>query len=80
MNNEFQKVTSIESYLHQLPRLNEKMGRKIFYRGQSDVEYKLTPSVLRDNMQFEEHEIYNEIMTECAHEFVNCKLHNEIHQ
>lgn len=78
MNNGFQKVASIESYLKQLPRLNEKMSSNIFYRGQSNVSYKVTPSVLRDNMQNKEHEIYNEIMTECAHEFDGCKLHNEI--
>jgi hypothetical protein len=78
MNNRFQKVTSIEDYLNQLPRLNEKMSGNIYYRGQSNVKYKLTPSVLRDHMQYKEHEIYNEIMIECAHEFDNCKLHNEI--
>lgn len=72
------KVTSVESFFSQLPRLNEKMAGSIFYRGQSDVSYRLTPSVLRDDRKFREHEIYNEIMIECAHEFDNCKLHNEI--
>lgn len=73
-----EKVVSLETYLKQLPRLNLKMNNNIFYRGQSKLDYKLTPSVLRDNMQCKEHEIYNEIMIECAHEFADCELHNEI--
>lgn len=73
-----EKVTDVETFLKQLPRLDEKMGGNIFYRGQSNTDYNLTPSVLRGNMKFKEHEIYNKIMTECAHEFDECKLHNEI--
>ena len=73
-----EKVTDVETFLKQLPRLDEKMGGNIFYRGQSSTDYNLTPSVLRGNMKFKEHEIYNKIMTECAHEFDECKLHNEI--
>lgn len=61
------RVNSIESFFKQLPRLNEKMKGNIFYRGQSDVNYSLMPSVFRGS--FEEYEIYNEVMTECAHEF-----------
>lgn len=29
----------------------------MFYRGQSTVNYKLTPSVLRDDLQYKENEI-----------------------
>lgn len=78
MSCDLQKVISVASFLEQLPRLNEKMGGNIFYRGQSDVSFRMTPSVLRNHMQFREHEIYNEIMTECSHEFDDCKLQNEI--
>jgi hypothetical protein len=78
MSNNLHKVTNIESFLKQLPRLNEKMGGNIFYRGQNNVSFRLTPSVLRNDMLYREHEIYNEIMTECAHEFDDCKLHNEV--
>ncbi|MDQ1908944.1 FRG domain-containing protein [Paenibacillus sp. GD4] len=75
MNN---KVNSVETFFSQLPRLNEKMAGNIFYRGQSDIEYKLVPSVLRENFRLREHEIYSEVMIECSHEFDNCKFHNEI--
>lgn len=72
------KVRNIETFLRQLPRLNKKMEGNIFYRGQSDVAYKLTPSVFREHNKCHEHEIYTYILTECAHEFDDCKLHNEI--
>ncbi len=72
------KVKSLETYLEQLPRLSEKMTDEIFYRGQSNTSYKLTPSVLRDDIKNNEHTIYTQIMTECAHEFADCDSHNEI--
>ncbi|WP_160725012.1 FRG domain-containing protein [Bacillus sp. USDA818B3_A] len=77
LNFECEKVTSIETYLHQLPELNEKLKGNIFYRGQSRVSYNLTPSVFRDGLWQEEQNIYTQIMTECAHEFEDCILHNE---
>lgn len=78
MNYCIEKVTNIETYLQQLPSLDEKIGGNIFYRGQSNNLYNLTPSVFRENLIQEEHNIYTQIMTECAHEFADCNLHNEI--
>ena len=78
MDFEQEKVTSVETYLEKLPALNQKMEGGIFYRGQSNINNKLMPSVLRGNMLCKENEIYTEIMTECSHEFEDCKLHNEI--
>jgi len=78
MNSGLDKVINIETYLEQLPSLDEKIGGNIFYRGQSNISYKLTPSVFRDNLPQEEHNIYTQIMTECAHEFSDDHLHNEI--
>lgn len=72
------KVDSVESFLESLPRLDQKMTGSYFYRGQSNTSYKLTPSVLRGNITLDEHEIYTLIMTECAHEFGDCVLHNEV--
>ncbi len=72
-------VDKLESFFNELPRLNKKKQGNIFYRGQSNIdEYKLTPSVFREGKETSEHKIYNEIMTECAHEFDDCQLHNEI--
>jgi hypothetical protein len=75
---EVEKVTSIESYLDQLPRLNEKLRETIFYRGQSNTLYNLSPSVFRGSLLEEEHNIYTQILTECAHEFEGSYLHNEV--
>ncbi|MEN6348287.1 MAG: FRG domain-containing protein [Syntrophomonas sp.] len=69
-------VTSIETFFGELPQLNEKMSGNYYYRGQSNIAFKLKPSVFRETL--DEHDIYNLIMTECAHEFSDCILHNEI--
>lgn len=74
-----EKVTSIETFLDQLPDLDEKSQGNIFYRGQSKTLYKLTPSILRkEDLKQNENKIYSEIMTECSHEFEGVNLHNEI--
>ena len=73
-----EKITNIESFLNQLPRLNEKLEGNFFYRGQSDFSFVLTPSVIRGNRIQKEHEIYSIIQTECAHEFDNTLSHSEV--
>ncbi|WP_053582563.1 FRG domain-containing protein [Lysinibacillus contaminans] len=72
------KVTNIEEFFKQLPSLDVKIRENIFYRGQSKTDYKLTPSILRNNNLKNENKIYSDIMTECSHEFEEVKLHNEI--
>lgn len=72
------KVKSVENFFDQLPRLNEKMDGNYFYRGQNKMSYKLMPSVLRGSMDNIEHEVYIQILTECAHEFETSMSHNEI--
>lgn len=73
-----QKVDSIEKFLEQLPRLNEKMKGNIFYRGQSDVSYRLTPSILRRQMEQKENDIYMNILAECSHEFESTMSHIDV--
>ena len=72
------KVVNVEMFLKQLHMLDKKMEGNIFYRGQSDVSYKLTPSTLRGSMNDKEHDIYIEILTECANEFKDLISHNEV--
>ncbi len=76
--NSDEKVISIETYLNQLPRLEDKLRGDIFYRGQSNISYNLSPSIFRGGLRNMEHNIYTQILTECAHEFEECNLHNEI--
>jgi len=73
-----EKVTSIETFLDKLPRLSEKMTGNYYYRGQTDVDYKLLPAVLRGNLEAREREIYNEVLTECSSDFVEIQSHAEI--
>jgi hypothetical protein len=78
MDHKNESVINVETYLKQLPNLDKKLEGNIFYRGQSNSTYTLTPSVFRKKIRIEENKIYTEIMTECAHEFEGCSLHNEI--
>ena len=58
----------------------------IFYRGQTSrgtqlkgetIAYDPMPSVFRGKAKYGEQKIYNQIMTECAHEFLDCNSHCE---
>lgn len=74
-----EKVTRIETFLEQLPDLDVKSQGNIFYRGQSNSSYELSPSILRkETLKQNENKIYSEIMTECSHELEGINLHNEI--
>lgn len=77
-NTRKEKVRNIETFLNQLPPLDQKMSGNYFYRGQSKAAYGLLPSVLRGGMEEKEHEIYTQIMTECSHEFEGIVSHGEI--
>lgn len=41
----------------------------LFYRGQSNINYKLEPSVFRGNTKEKEDKIYLKILSECSNEF-----------
>jgi len=73
-----EKVTSVETFLNHLPRLSEKMTGQYFYRGHSDVKYKLLPSALRGRVITFESEIFNLAMTECSKEFDGITSHADI--
>lgn len=75
---EYVTVKSLGDFFKQLPSLDVKIKENIFYRGQSNTTYKLTPSVFRNGNLKNENKIYSDIMTECSQEFEDVKLHNEI--
>lgn len=53
-----------------------KSGNSIYYRGHSDVNYVLLPSVMRLNSWYEhECDLYNETVIECPDSFKNCVTH-----
>lgn len=53
-----------------------KSESSIYYRGHSDVNYVLLPSVMRLNSWYEhECDLYNETVIECPDSFANCVTH-----
>ena len=63
---DFRKL--IESY-----KINQE---NLFYRGHSDANYLLQPSVFRSRKHKEnESKMYNEIMIECPKDFTSCSSH-----
>lgn len=54
----------------------DKPGHTVYYRGHSDANYLLLPSVMRkDKWLAHERDMYNELMIECTSEFNNCSSH-----
>lgn len=72
------KVISIETFLDKLPRLDQKVEREMFYRGQSNYEFHLQPQVFRNEYSLTESEIYTHILLECASDFNNGMSHIDV--
>lgn len=53
-----------------------KSGNSVYYRGHSDANYLLLPSVMRLNSWYDhECDLYNETIMECPDSFNNCSNH-----
>ena len=63
------KIRNIQEFINKLPPLIEKSRNGIFYRGQSDTDYKLIPSVFRGGVKGKEQKIYLKVLAECSIEF-----------
>ncbi|ATA73437.1 hypothetical protein CGC49_09225 [Capnocytophaga sp. H4358] len=62
------KVTSIETYLSQIKTIS--VSENTFYRGHSDKNYKLEPSIYRkDSLIKNEHLIYRETISKVPYDF-----------
>ncbi|WP_405252656.1 FRG domain-containing protein [Capnocytophaga cynodegmi] len=62
------KVTSIETYLSQIKTIS--VSENTFYRGHSDKNYKLEPSIYRkDSLIKNEHLIYRETISKLPYDF-----------
>lgn len=70
-------VTSVEQYLEHVLSLNPSMNEEIFYRGHSDREYRLEPTLFRRGQRGEfrylqkESALVRELLTAQATEFSN---------
>lgn len=68
-------VHDVEGYIRDIPSIREE-DATIFYRGHSDVNYILQPSIMRsDKWICHEHDMNNEIMIECPDDFKDCASH-----
>jgi len=82
------EIASVAEYLDSIQQIVEKnQGQDLFFRGQTQlgetkgkdfIEWKLEPSIFRDNRLSNEKEYYSFVMTECAGEFSSCLNHCEI--
>ena len=68
-------VSSVSRFISSL-QLDE--DESLFFRGHSDANYILLPSIMRtQKLCTHEHNLYNELQIECPDEFEKCKTHLE---
>ncbi len=71
-------VNTIERLLKLIKSISDP-ERTIFFRGHSDSNYSLLPSIMRSNKWLEhECDLYNELTIECPNDFSKCKSHLDI--
>jgi len=63
----------IKLFIKTIQTVLPKSGFENYYRGHSDVDFKLTPSIYRDGLIDNEDNIFKEAIVRTPHEFANCK-------
>ena len=66
-------ISSIIGFIKTLKKFHKDKNYEYFYRGHADFEYKLLPSIYRDNFIKNENNIYREIIIRTPNEFINHK-------
>lgn len=68
-------INSFEKFILEIQDLNSS-GHSLFYRGHSNTNYKLLPSIMRKKSWLEhECDLYNETIIECPDAFQKCVTH-----
>lgn len=68
-------ITSFGGFIKIIQGVHEK-GNRFYYRGHSNSNYLLLPSIMRKkNLLEHERDMYNEIIIECPDEFIKCSTH-----
>jgi hypothetical protein len=68
------KISSLSDFIKILEKLPRKPGSSLYYRGHSNFDYLLEPSLFRrSKLQNSEHLMYNEIQKECPESFIDDK-------
>lgn len=71
-------INTINRYMDLLNEIGE-VNFKLFYRGHSNVSYKLEPSIYRDEIWLKnEKKMYQELLINCPNDFSKLKNHIEI--
>lgn len=71
-------IDDIHDYSKTLNVLTEHADNVLYFRGHSDTNYKLIPSLFRiKGWEKEESKMFNEIMVQCPLHFNNCKTNFE---
>lgn len=63
----------IKLFIQTIQTILPKNGFDNYYRGHSDVDFKLTPSIYRNGLIDNEDNIFKEAVVRTPHEFANCK-------
>lgn len=67
-------INSVDSFIKEIKSISS--NEKLFYRGHSNINYLLLPSIMRNNSwRCHEHDMYNECIIECSKSFENCNTH-----
>lgn len=68
------QISTVLSFITQIQKNNYDPNYTYFYRGHSDYDYELKPSIYRNDGHLEnEHIMFNELVTHNPSEFNNCK-------
>lgn len=71
------KIGSLKRYIEELEKLSSK--DKIFYRGHTNVNYKILPSLFRNRKWIEnEYDMYHEVLVRCSDSFLKCESNIDI--
>ena len=70
-------VSSLSDFLRLVPH-RDIIGKSFYFRGHSDLNYILLPSIMRKlSWLIHEKDIYNKAIIECFDDFCNCSTHLE---
>lgn len=70
-------VSSLSDFLELVPHV-DRNGESFYFRGHSDANYILLPSIMRkSSWLIHEKDIYNKAIIECSDDFCNCSTHLE---
>ena len=66
-------IKNIIDFITELKKIPQDKDYEYFYRGHSDIDFKLTPSIYRQNYIFNEDKIFKEIILRTPNDFLNEK-------